>query len=126
MIKTLIVDDSDLIRLRLRGVLTKAGCEIVAESSDGKTAVEIYDKIRPDLVTLDISMPEQNGLETLKQIVSLGFDAKIIIVSAMDQKALIVQALRDGANAFIIKPFQAEEIIGKIKKLFPGLKSKAG
>ena len=118
MIRTLVVDDSDLIRVRLKGILIKAGCEIVGEASDGKKAVEVYKQVKPELVTLDISMPGQNGIETLKQIVNIGDDTKVVIISAMEQKALIMEALKEGAGAFIVKPFRPEQITGKITKLF--------
>ena len=118
MIKTLIVDDAELIRIRLKGILTKAGCEIVGESSSGKEALELYKQRQPDLVTLDITMPGQDGIETLKQIISIGKEVKVIIISASEQKGLVIEALREKASAFILKPFEAEQIIKKVKDLF--------
>lgn len=118
MIKTLIVDDAELIRIRLKSILAKAGCEIVAESSNGKEALELYKQKRPDLVTLDITMPGQDGIETLKQIMIEGDDVKVIIISASEQKALVMEALRARASAFIFKPFEADQIIQKVNRLF--------
>ena len=118
MIKTLVVDDAELIRVRLKAILVKAGCEVIAEGSNGKEALELYRQTRPDLVTLDITMPGQDGIETLKQIMSMGDNVKVIIISASEQKGLLLEALREKASAFILKPFDAEEVIKKVKKLF--------
>lgn len=117
MFRTLIVDDAALIRIRLREILVKAGCDIVGEAANGDEAVESYKELRPDLVTLDISMPEMNGIEALKQIMAIDNTVKIIIISAVGQKVLIAEALRNGAKAFIIKPFDPQKVIEKVKRV---------
>ena len=121
MIRTLVVDDSEIIRCRLKPMLVKEGCEIAAEADNGVDALALYQQHKPDLVTLDISMPGQDGIVTLKQIISDCAEAKVIIVSAIEKKTLIMEALSAGAKAFIAKPFQPEHISEKINRLFPEL-----
>ena len=117
MLKTLVVDDAALMRIRLRDILSKMNCEIAGEAANGKEAIALYEELKPDLVTLDISMPEMNGIETLKKIMSIDNTAKIIIISAVGQKALVADALRSSAKAFIIKPFNPQQVMGKVENL---------
>ena len=117
MLRTLIVDDAALMRLRLKDILSKVNCEVVGEAANGKEAVELYEKLKPEMLTLDISMPEMNGIETLKKIMNIDPNAKVVIISAVGQKALIAEALRRGAKAFITKPFNSQQVVEKIEKL---------
>ncbi len=117
MKKILIIDDMAIMRSRLGQLLRKAGYSIGGEAEDGKEGVSMYKEISPDLVTLDISMPEQNGIETLKQILEYDENGKILIVSAVGQKQMILQALECGAKSFISKPFTEEDFMEEVKKI---------
>ena len=117
MYKGIIVDDAAIMRQRLRAIL-EHDFEIVAEASNGKEGMEAYSKFVPDFLTLDISMPEMNGLDALKKIITGHPDAKIIIVSAVGQKQIVFEALSMGAKDFIIKPFEPERVHKSVKRLF--------
>ncbi len=117
MAKVLIVDDSKLIRNVIKDELTKNGHEIVAEASDGKEAIELYGKLKPDLVTMDITMDEMDGIEAIKNIMSLDKGAKIIVVSALGMDELINDAIDLGVVDFIIKPFNPERLVNAVKKV---------
>ena len=115
--RILITDDTAFIRMTLRNVLEKNGYEVVAEAEDGLQAVEMYSDIRPDLVTMDITMPRMDGIEAIKRIMAIDPDARIIVVSAMGQKALVIEALNSGAKDFIVKPFQPDRIVEALQKV---------
>ena len=117
MYKGIIVDDAAIMRFVLRTIL-ETQYSIVAEASNGVEAMDLYTKHRPDFLTLDISMPEMNGLETLKNILYAFPDAKIIIVSAVGQKQIVFDALALGAKDFIVKPFENERVLNSVKRLF--------
>ena len=117
MAKFLIVDDAVFMRTILRANLTQAGHEIVAEASNGVEAVEAFKQTHPDIVTLDITMPQMDGLEALKQIMSIDPTAKVIMVSAMGQQVMVIDAIKSGAKDFIVKPFQAERVLEVVNKL---------
>ena len=112
----IIVDDAAIVRMRLKSIIQESGHTVVGEAENGKVAVDLYKKEKADCVTLDISMPEQDGLETLKQILSINKEAKAIMISAVGQKQLVIQALQIGAKDFIIKPFDAEQVKKVIHK----------
>ncbi|HET7656812.1 MAG TPA: response regulator, partial [Bacillales bacterium] len=103
-------------RMMIKDILTKNGFEIAAEAGDGKEAVEKYKETSPDLVTMDITMPEMDGIAALKEIKGIDDNAKIIMCSAMGQQAMVIDAIQAGAKDFIVKPFQAERVIEAIKK----------
>ncbi|HHT46375.1 MAG TPA: response regulator [Firmicutes bacterium] len=115
--RILITDDTAFMRMTLRNVLEKNGYEVVAEAEDGLQAVEMYSDIRPDLVTMDITMPRMDGIEAIKRIMAIDPDARIIVVSAMGQKALVIEALNSGAKDFIVKPFQPDRIVEALQKV---------
>jgi two-component system chemotaxis response regulator CheY len=117
MSKVLIVDDAAFMRMMLKDILTKNGFEVVGEAANGNEAVEKYDQLSPDLVTMDITMPLCDGIAALKQIVGKDPSAKIIMCSAMGQQAMVIEAIQAGAKDFIVKPFQAERIIEAVKKV---------
>lgn len=96
--------------------LTKAGYTIAGEAENGRVAVEKYKELRPDLVTMDITMPEMDGIEAVKRIREFDKDAKIIMCSAMGQQAMVVDAIQAGAVDFIVKPFQKERVLEAVKK----------
>ncbi|RWZ60482.1 response regulator [Halobacillus fulvus] len=112
----LIVDDAAFMRMMVKDILTKNGYEIAGEAEDGKKAVELYNEHQPDLVTMDITMPEMDGITALKEIKTQHPDAKVIMCSAMGQQAMVVDAIQAGAKDFIVKPFQADRVIEAIKK----------
>ncbi len=110
MAKILVVDDADIMRLKLSKVLEENGHEIVGEAKNGDEAVEKYKDYDPDLVTLDITMPEVDGLEALDGIIAHDPDAKVIMVSAMGKKKKVLKAVKSGAKNFIVKPFDADKV----------------
>lgn len=120
MKKIIIVDDSLFMRMILKNSLVEFGYEIVAEASNGLEALTLYSEYKPDLVTLDITMPEMDGLTALKEIKMLDPDAKVIMVSAMGQQALLIRAVSMGAIDFIVKPFNKDRIREALLKAFAG------
>lgn len=114
--RILIVDDAAFMRMMIKDILTKNGYEIVGEAQDGAQAVEKYKELTPDLVTMDITMPEMDGITALKEIKKVNPDAKIIMCSAMGQQAMVIDAIQAGAKDFIVKPFQADRVIEAIQK----------
>ena len=117
MKKVLVIDDADLMRLRLTEILTELGCEVVGEARDGNEGVDKFKNLNPDLVTLDISMPEKNGVEVLREILGFNSKSKVVVISALGQKAQILEALKLGAKAFIVKPFDKQQVKDKISTL---------
>ncbi|WP_166237953.1 response regulator [Paenibacillus turpanensis] len=116
MAKILVVDDAAFMRMMIKDILTKNGFEVVGEASDGAQAVEKFKELHPDLVTMDITMPEMDGITALKEIKKLDGSAKVIMCSAMGQQAMVIDAIQAGAKDFIVKPFQADRVIEAIKK----------
>jgi two-component system chemotaxis response regulator CheY len=114
MPKVLIVDDTAFMRLTIKTMLEKNEFEIVGEAENGKEAIEKYFEYRPDIVTMDITMPEMSGIQALKAIKQKEPQAKIIIVSAMGQESLVKEAIIAGAESFIVKPFREEDLIKTI------------
>lgn len=114
--KILIVDDAAFMRMMIKDILTKNGYEVAGEAQDGAQAVEKYKELNPDLVTMDITMPEMDGITALKEIRKTNPDAKVIMCSAMGQQAMVIDAIQAGAKDFIVKPFQADRVIEAIQK----------
>ena len=115
MAKILIVDDAAFMRMMIKDILTKNGYEVVAEAANGVEAVELYKSHQPDLVTMDITMPEMDGIEAVKQIKAVNPAAKVIMCSAMGQQSMVMDAIKAGANDFIVKPFQADRVLEAVK-----------
>jgi len=115
--KVLIVDDSAFMRLTLKTLLEKNGYEVVGEAENGKIGVEKYKELRPDIVTLDITMPVMDGLTALFEIRQYDQEAKVVIVSAMGQEANVRQAVLYGAKNFIVKPFTNDHVLKALAKL---------
>jgi len=111
----LVVDDAAFMRMMIRDILAKEGYRI-EEAVNGRDAVEKYDQVAPDLVTLDITMPEMNGIDALKAIRDKDPGARVLMVSAMGQQAMIVEALESGAMDFLVKPFQPTKVLETVKK----------
>lgn len=113
----LIVDDAAFMRMMIKDILTKNGFNVVGEAQDGYEAVEKYKELSPDLVTLDITMPEIDGITVLKNIREYDGQAKVIMCSAMGQQAMVIDAIQAGAKDFIVKPFQSDRVIEAIQKV---------
>ncbi|WP_019391826.1 response regulator [Priestia filamentosa] len=114
--RILVVDDAAFMRMMIKEILTKNGYEVVAEAADGLQAIEQYKEHKPDLVTMDITMPEMDGIHSLKEIKKVNPNAKVIMCSAMGQQAMVIDAIQAGAKDFIVKPFQADRVIEAISK----------
>ncbi len=117
MAKVLIVDDAAFMRISIKNTLTKNGFEVVGEAENGAVAVEKYKELKPDVVTMDITMPEMSGLDALKTIMAFDANAKIIMVSAMGQEAMVRDAVLSGAKGFIVKPFKEDGLLSALSKL---------
>ena len=115
--KILLVDDAAFMRMMLKDILTKNGYEVVGEAENGAKAVEKYGELKPDLVTMDITMPEMDGISALKNIRSIDSNAKVVMCSAMGQQAMVIEAIQSGARDFIVKPFQADRVLEAVKKV---------
>lgn len=114
--RILIVDDAAFMRMMIKDILTKNDFEVVGEAADGLQAIDKYMELKPDLVTMDITMPEMDGITALKAIKEKDPTAKIIMCSAMGQQAMVIDAISAGANDFIVKPFQADRVVEAIEK----------
>jgi two-component system, chemotaxis family, chemotaxis protein CheY len=115
--KILIVDDAAFMRFMLKDILVKGGHEVIGEAQNGLVAIELYNIFSPDLVTMDITMPEINGTEALKKILSQHPSAKIIMCSALGQQHIVIQAIQAGAKDFIVKPFQPDRVIEAVNRV---------
>jgi two-component system chemotaxis response regulator CheY len=116
MAKVLVVDDAAFMRVRAARVLEEAGHE-VAQAENGREAVKQYIEWRPDAVLMDITMPEMDGLAALKEIRKIDPTARVAMVTAMGQQAIVMEALRSGARDFVLKPFQPERMLAALQKL---------
>jgi len=115
--RVLIVDDAAFMRMMIKNIISKNGYEVVGEAENGQAAVELYKQHKPDLVTMDITMPEMNGIEGVKAIRSIDPGANIIMCSAMGQQAMVMEAIQAGAKDFIVKPFQQDRILQAIERV---------
>ena len=113
----LIVDDAAFMRMMIKDILSKNGYNIAAEAENGKVAVDKYNEVKPDLVLMDITMPEMDGIQALKGIKAIDANASVIMCSAMGQQAMVIEAIQSGAKDFIVKPFQAERVLEAVKKV---------
>lgn len=116
MKRLLVVDDALFMRRLISGVARKAGWEVVGEAGDGSQGVALYEELRPDLVTMDIVMPVMGGLDALRKIRELDPDAKVVMITAVDQKQSVLDAIRLGAIDFVVKPFEAERITSVLQR----------
>lgn len=116
-IKVLFVDDSSFMRSILKGIILKDPYQLAGEASSGKEAVELYRTLKPDLVTMDIVMPEMDGIDAVKEIRSFDPAAKIIMVSAMGQQSMVIDSIQAGARDFIIKPFHPPRVQEALKRV---------
>ncbi len=113
----LIVDDAAFMRMMLKDVLTKNGFEVIGEAENGAVAIEKYKELEPQLVIMDITMPEVDGIQAVREIKKIDPNAKIVMCSAMGQQAMVIESIQAGALDFIVKPFQPERVIEAINKV---------
>ncbi len=116
MARVLVVDDAAFMRKMVRDALAKGGHEVIGEASNGVEAVESYQALRPDITTLDITMPEKDGLAALKEIMALDPTAKVVMCSALGQESKVLEAVKSGAKDFVVKPFQPDRVIDAVGK----------
>jgi two-component system, chemotaxis family, chemotaxis protein CheY len=112
----MIVDDAAFMRMMVKDILSKNGFTIVGEAENGAIAVDKYMELKPDLVIMDITMPEMDGLQAVREIKKRDAAARIIMCSAMGQQAMVIDAIQSGAKDFIVKPFQAERVLEAVSK----------
>ncbi len=116
MPSVLIADDAAFMRMMIKNILTDAGYEIVGEAENGAVAVSKYRELKPDLTTMDITMPEMDGLAALKEIRGQDPQARVVMCSAMGQQSMVIESIQAGARDFIVKPFQPERVLEAVRK----------
>ena len=112
----LICDDAAFMRMMIKDILTKNGYTVAGEAENGAKAVEKYSEVKPDLVLMDITMPEMDGIQALKKIKEIDPSAVVVMCSAMGQQAMVIESIQAGAKDFIVKPFQADRVLEAVKK----------
>ena len=112
----LICDDAAFMRMMIKDILTKNGYNVVGEAENGAKAVEKYQELKPDLVLMDITMPEMDGIQALKAIKAADPSATVIMCSAMGQQAMVIESIQSGAKDFIVKPFQQDRVLEAVRK----------
>ena len=120
MSRILVADDASFMRQMIREIVEAEGYEVVGEASDGVEAVEQFKKLQPDVVTMDIVMPEVNGIDALKEIRSSDPDAKVVMISAIDQREPLMEALKFGAADYVVKPFEKERVEEAMHRVVAG------
>jgi len=115
--RILITDDALFMRVTLKNILSKSGYEIVGEAANGRESVELYKSQKPDLVTMDITMPEMDGITAVREIKKVDPNANIIMCTAMGQKSMVLEAVSAGAKDFLVKPFQPDKVVEAVQKL---------
>ncbi len=118
--RVLVVDDAIFMRHMIKGILTELGHEIVGEASDGDEACDRYTELKPDLVTMDLVMPKMGGLDALKKIREGDGNAKVIVISALDQRQPLMDALKHGAADYVVKPFEKQRVEEAINRVLAG------
>jgi two-component system chemotaxis response regulator CheY len=116
MPSVLIADDAAFMRMMIKNILSEAGYEIVGEAENGSVAVSKYKELKPDLTTMDITMPEMDGLAALKEIRGLNPEARVVMCSAMGQQTMVIESIQAGARDFIVKPFQPDRVLEAVQK----------
>ncbi len=118
--RVLIVDDAAFMRMLLKGILEKGGYEVVGEAKDGVEAVDQFKVLHPQVITMDMTMPDMDGIQAVKEIMEIDPHTNIVMVSAMGQQAMVVEAMKAGVKDFIVKPFQADRILDTLAKILKG------
>jgi two-component system chemotaxis response regulator CheY len=116
MARILIADDAAFMRMMIKNILTQNGHEVVGEAANGAEAVARYAELKPDVMTMDITMPEKDGIEALKEIIAADPAAKVVMCSALGQEAKVIESIRSGAKDFVVKPFQQERVLSAVTK----------
>jgi two-component system, chemotaxis family, chemotaxis protein CheY len=116
MARVLVVDDAAFMRKMVTDALTKGGHEVIGEAGNGVEAVARFQELRPEVMTLDITMPEKDGLEALREIISLDPTARVIMCSALGQESKVLESVKLGAKDFVVKPFQPDRVIAAVEK----------
>ncbi len=116
MARILIADDAAFMRMMIKNILTQNGHEVVGEAANGAEAVARYAELQPDVMTMDVTMPEKDGIEALKEIIAADPKAKIVMCSALGQEAKVIESIRSGAKDFVVKPFQHERVLSAVTK----------
>jgi len=115
--RVLVCDDAAFMRMMIKNIIIQNGYELAGEAPNGVQAVQQYKALRPDVVTMDIVMPEKNGIEAVKDIMAFDPNAKVIMCTAMGQQSMVIEAIQAGAKDFIVKPFQPPKVMEAIKKV---------
>jgi len=115
--RVLIADDASFMRQMIREIIEPEGFEVVGEATDGIEAAELYEQLRPDIVTMDIVMPKRSGIDAVKDIVERSPDACVVMCSALGQETLVMEALQAGARDFIVKPFRPDNVLDTLQKV---------
>lgn len=115
--KILVVDDAAFMRMMIKDMLTKNGFEVVGEAENGAIGVEMYKELKPDAVTMDITMPEMDGIAAVKAIRQFDANATIVMCSAMGQQMMVMEAIQAGAKDFIVKPFQQDRVLQALSRV---------
>ena len=113
----LICDDAAFMRMMIKDILTKNGYNVAGEAENGLRGVEKYKEVNPDLVLMDITMPEMDGIQALREIKKVDPNASVIMCSAMGQQAMVIESIQSGARDFIVKPFQPDRVLEAVKKV---------
>lgn len=117
MAKVLIIDDAAFMRLSLKSMLERNGFEVVGEAENGEVGIVKYKEVSPDIVTMDVTMPKMDGVQTLKLIKEYDPKARVVMVTAMGQEQIVKQAVLSGAKSFIVKPFKEDRLVETLKKV---------
>lgn len=115
--RVLVADDARFMRQLIREIIEPEGFEVVGEAADGRAVVEEFSRLQPDVVTMDIVMPKRSGIDAAKEILALDPGARIVMVSALGQEALVMEALQAGAADYVVKPFKPDAVIATLRKL---------
>ena len=116
MARILVADDAAFMRMMIKNILTQNGHEVVGEAENGAEAVERYAELKPDVTTMDITMPEKDGIAALKEILASDPSAKVVMCSALGQEAKVIESIRSGAKDFVVKPFQQDRVLSAVTK----------
>ncbi len=121
MLKILVVDDSLIMRRNITKMIEALGHKVVGEAKDGNEAIELYRKLTPDLVTMDITMPEMDGISAVKELKKMDKNIKVIMVTSHGQEEMVVDAIRSGASGYLLKPVKLDKLRSTIRKVFPNI-----
>lgn len=116
MARVLVVDDAAFMRKMVSDALSGGGHEIVGEAANGAEAVQRFQELRPDIMTLDITMPEKDGLAALREIIAVDPGAKVVMCSALGQESKVLESIKLGAKDFVVKPFQVDRVLSAVEK----------